>query len=318
MKPLISPTLLKILSKNLNLDDSPGKAKYNDNVNSVGIIGCGWLGTVLAHALQALGTDVFTTTRTPEKQAQLINAGIPCEIMNLALDNKTPGLTDPNALNYLIEANVFKQQHLIICITPQFKQGKKNYAQNIQRIVEAANINALSGHLQNVILVSSTGVYKNLTGDITEERTLDLLDEKVSSLINAENKLQLFSGTKAIIRFGGLVGPKRHPGRFLAGKTNLGNASEKVNLIHQVDAVGILLTLLYKPCVSGVFNAISNTNITRQQFYEQATSSLGLVKPKFQVPLTTQENKNIKNNYLINSLGYELVYPDLSSSFEHY
>jgi Trk K+ transport system NAD-binding subunit len=53
------------------------------DTNSVGIIGCGWLGTQLAKSLIKQGVDVFVTTRKEESQQQIMAQGINCKLLNL-------------------------------------------------------------------------------------------------------------------------------------------------------------------------------------------------------------------------------------------
>ena len=47
-----------------------------------------------------------------------------------------------------------------------------------------------------------------------------------------------------VVRLGGLIGPGRAPGRFLAGRRELPLGDAPVNLLHLTDAVGVLECIL--------------------------------------------------------------------------
>jgi nucleoside-diphosphate-sugar epimerase len=298
------------------------------DTNSVGIIGCGWLGTQLAKSLIKQGVDVFVTTRKEESQQQIMAQGINCKLLNLNFeatdfdDETETGKMYKEAIKPISLNKVFTQEKLVICITPQFKKGKKNYPTNIKAILLAAKDKLINGSLKQVILISSTGVYKNLSGTISEEALLDLTDDKVKALVLAEDYVKQFCPHYAVIRFGGLVGRNRHPGRFLAGKKDLVNADENINLIHQDDAVAIIESILFKTEVSGVFNGVSNTKSTREVFYQNAAKSIGLIAPTFlqQTSISSKNlaNKSISNEKVKTELSYQFIYPDLAKSFDIY
>jgi len=84
-----------------------------------------------------------------------------------------------------------------------------------------------------------------------------------------------------ILRFGGLVGPGRHPGRFFAGKTDIANGQAPVNLIHLQDCIAITLAIIQQNAFGYTFNACSPHHPTRQEFYNNAASHMGLPAPQF-------------------------------------
>ncbi len=282
------------------------KTKKNDlNINtSVGIMGCGWLGTALAQCLLNDNIEVFATVTSIEKQKVLKNLAINSEQVQL-----------PTSVNELKNKHVFKQAQLVICITPQLKYGKKDYALKIKNIISAAN----NGQVEHIILISTSAVYGNLIGNISEDAVLDLNNEKVQALVNAEQALEGFLGAKTILRLTGLVGEDRHPGRFLAGKTALSNANAAVNLIHQQDAVGILRCLLMNRKGSQkteIFNACCNTHITRKEFYQKATKTINLTPPTFLPDTKQSKRKIIVTKKIQDKHNYQFVYPELLTWLE--
>ena len=277
----------------------------NKPVNhSVGIIGCGWLGTALAKSLQQDKIDVFATTTSVAKGQQL-NA--------LTISNEQ--LTLPASDEQLASKKVFLQKQLVICITPQLKYGKKDYAQKIANIVDAAN----QQQVQHLILISSSAVYGGLIGNVAEDACLDLSIEKVAALVAAEQALSNFSGSKTILRLTGLVGEDRHPGRFLAGKTALHNANIAVNMIHQTDAVAMIRCLLNNPSdiqQLAIYNGCSNTHVSRQKFYQKAAHAIKVTPPEFLIDDKTNKGKIVIANKIQQKLNYQLLYPDLLAWLE--
>ncbi len=267
-------------------------------IKSVGIVGCGWLGTALAKNLIAQQVNVVGTTTTVDKINLLANLGIKAELLVLPENEQT-----------LEKHAIFQQQQLVIAITPQLKYGNVNYAKKIENIIKIAEKTAV----EKIILISTTGVYRGLTGNITEEATLMLKNTKVAALVAGEQVVLASSLNSTIIRFAGLIGEDRHPGRFLAGKKQLSNANERVNLIHQQDAVNILIALLKSDNVTGIFNGLSNTQATRKRFYQQAAKKLQLTPPEFadNDKISPSTYKYICAKKIRDKLSVKLVYPDL-------
>ena len=122
-------------------------------------------------------------------------------------------------------------------------------------------------------------------------------------LLDAENWLMDTFGRErvTIIRFGGLVGKDRHPGYFFSSdakqpdeksdrqRKDIGRkkspkkrpANAPVNLIHQTDAVNILVAAAEETFRGVTLNGVSSTRCSRREFYLQAAKSIGISKKKF-------------------------------------
>ncbi|PCI59159.1 MAG: NAD(P)-dependent oxidoreductase [Gammaproteobacteria bacterium] len=272
----------------------------NFSSTRVAIIGCGWLGTALVQELLKHKIDVIASTTSPTKLKKLASLSIKAEILSL-----------PCEQHLLNKAVFFQQQQLVICIPPQLKYGKTNYQAKISTLVIAAE----QAKIKHIILISTTAVYRGLSGLITENTDLNFEDDKVKCLHNTEQAVLNFKGNSSIIRFAGLVGEDRHPGRFLAGKTNLANSKHTVNLIHQQDAVAMIIALLKQtqPCsqTQQIFNGASTTAATRKKFYQQAAKALQLTPPTFNEAENSLGNKIISVKKIQDKLNIKLVYPDL-------
>lgn len=268
---------------------------------SVGIIGCGWLGKALAASLVAQGASVLATSSQQCNVEQLNAQGI-----------ETQQLLLPLNIKQLSQHDIFTQQCLVIAITPKFKQGQNDYAIKIAQVVDAAK---LQGIVQRIILLSSTAVYQGLAGLVDENTKLKLAEsnspEKAQILNTAEQAVLNFNRQGSVLRLAGLVGPERHPGKFLLAKRTLKNASAPVNLIHQKDAVGLISSLLMSSSPQGVFNGVSDTHVTKALYYQAAAKSLGLELPTFSLDSLLNSTRIVSGDKAKKELDYSFIYPDL-------
>lgn len=160
--------------------------------------------------------------------------------------------------------------------------------------------------IQEVIFISATSVYPEHETNViaTEEVISDHL------LVKAENKfLENESFRTTIIRFAGLIGPKRFPGRFLSGKTNLPNPFAPVNLIHLDDCISIIQGVLSKELFGRVYHACAPDHPSRKEFYTLAAEVADLPLPQFTDE--AKKGKTIDPAKLIADLHYQFIHPDL-------
>lgn len=283
-----------------------------DKQKSIGIIGCGWLGTALASRLLKQKISVLATVTHKERVAALAKQNIVAQTLIL-----------PSTIEALDSQPVFSQQKLVICFPPQLKKGQKDYPEKISQIVTVAEKKAV----EEIILISTTSIYNGLSGKVTEQTPLNLSADKVAIINDAEQKLLNFSGRASIIRFAGLIGPDRHPGRFLSAKPSFANPKGIINLIHQQDAVGIILALLNKKNLSlnepyksqsiAFYNGASATHCNREHFYQAAASAMNLAKPRFKHDELAVLSKEICSDKVRDVLQYQFIFDDLLAWLEH-
>lgn len=289
-------------------------AAIDSSTDSVGIIGCGWLGKALAANLLAKNISVLATSSQSENVTKLNNQHIDAQQLTL-----------PAETIKLVRHDVFSQKNLIIAITPQYRQGRTDYAEKIQQLVDAAG---QKGIVERIILLSSTAVYDGLAGVVDEDSLLPLSTEKVKILHAAEQAVLSFSSAAIedeveqqvkqgiVLRLAGLVGPERHPGKFLLANKTLSNSSAPVNLIHQQDAAGLIEALLQTPLTQinneqAIFNGVSETHISKQAYYQAAAKALNIDIPMFQKIKVNMSTKVVSGEKAKRLLSYKFVYPDL-------
>ena len=233
---------------------------------TVSILGCGWYGKALAAALLAKGIRVKGSTTNALKLPELREAGIEPFHLHIGKDDNFSGQSE------FFDCDIL----LVSC---NVKLGENNgYLPSLTELCHY--ISVLS--IKKVIFISSTGVYGD-HNSIVDERT-DPRPETISGqkLLAAEKLFQEQKAFKTtIIRFGGLVGPGRMPGRFLSGKTDIPNGLAPVNLVHLTDCIGITEAIIDSENGTVCLNAVSPNHPSRADFYSKAAIQEGLPMPGF-------------------------------------
>jgi nucleoside-diphosphate-sugar epimerase len=225
---------------------------------------------------------------------------------------KAQQLVLPATMSKLSQHDVFTQQCLVIAITPKFKQGQGDYAVKVAQLVDAAE---QRGIVKRIVLLSSTAVYHGLAGIVDESSTLDLAgstaQDKVQILHEAEQSVLNFYNLGNVLRLAGLVGPERHPGKFILANRTLKNVMAPVNLIHQQDAVGLISSLLTSVSSKGIFNGVSDTHVTKLQYYQAAAKAIDQVLPSFFSDNMLTPDRIVSGTKAKQQLDYSFIYPDL-------
>jgi nucleoside-diphosphate-sugar epimerase len=257
--------------------------------NEISILGCGWYGLALGKKLAASGYTVKGSTTSPEKCILIAEVSIIPYIVSFqeTEENFDPGF--------------FDSKTLIICIPPKRSTAEQHtFVAKIKRIANAA----ANSRIANVIFVSSTSVYGDLNAEV-DENSYPIPDtDSGKAILAAESLLKGYSDfSTTIIRFGGLIGPNRNPGRFFAGKSDIPNGQAPVNLIHLSDCIGITLKILERSAFGNTFNACSPDHPSRAVFYKLAAKSSGLETPEFKDELL---NWKQVNSFMLNEkLDYD-------------
>lgn len=275
---------------------------------SVSIIGCGWLGQALAQVLLAENIEVLASYQSQSTLEKLNSLNIPSTQLMLPI---TAGINElENNLDIAgVEQALFQQDVLVIAIPPQLKKGRLDYPLKIQQLVKLAEL----GQTKQIVLLNTTAIYNGLAGEIDESKALNLSAEKVETLLAAEQAIQEFSKQVHILRLAGLVGPNRHPGKFLQADRLFKNASAQVNLVHQTDVVNIIKMLIEGRVKqsSKIYNVVSGTKTSRKDYYQQTAKAMGLAEPRFEQEHVSNAGKQVVGDKLRKELNYNYLYDDL-------
>ncbi|WP_435624338.1 SDR family oxidoreductase [Flagellimonas sp.] len=237
--------------------------------NSIGVLGCGWLGTPLAQKLVDLGFKVYGTTTSLSKMELLRDSGI--EPYQIALH--------ANSIQGEIEEFLKKINVLIINVPPRLRKSKtESYVEKMNLLHSKIK----SSSVKHIIFASSTSVYGNLSEEITEDSVPQPITESGKQLLVCEKLFLKDKGFKTtIIRFGGLIGPNRHPVTMLSKKTGLANGNDPVNLIHLEDCIHIILTILKNGYWNEIFNAVYPFHPTKKEYYTEEALKRGIPAPGY-------------------------------------
>ena len=268
-------------------------------MNTISILGCGWLGLPLAEHLIKSGYKVRGSTRTKDDLYKLEVKGIEPYLLEL----------DPEIRCEKLNA-FFDSDILIINFPPERRDDIVEYhmlqAESLIDCIKASQIG-------RVLFVSSTSVYPDLNREVTEEDSFEPSKPSGKALINFEKMLNDCDEFKTtVLRFAGLIGHDRNPGRFLSGKKEVRNGEAPVNLIHRDDCINIIEQIIKKDVWGEIFNACSDIHPKRRDYYINAARNLGLSPPNF-IKEEQYSYKIINSAKLKRILQYSFIYPDPSA-----
>ena len=264
-------------------------------MTKVSIIGLGWIGLPLAQLLQERGHDVIGSTTTAEKKTKIEDLGV--EVVEFAL------VPFPQGKAF---QKLFTSEVLVINIPPKSRStdGKFYLEQMkyLRTMVDQAGI-------KKIIYVSSTGVYPD---HVRAEAYLE--DDEINSETTGNVTLlegeKTFKSTKelTIVRFGGLMGDDRIPGKYVAGKENVAGHT-RVNYIHRIDAVKMLAWIIEKELWNEVYNGVAPVHALRKDIYEQNVRELAFDPPRSYQNASKSDDRLISGDKILNT-GFEFEYPN--------
>lgn len=266
----------------------------------VSILGCGWLGFPLAEYLIKKNYTVKGSTTSADKINKLKTAGIDAYMITLE-----PKLNDE-------VDKFFKSDVFVINIPPGGGNNKIEYhskqIESIKKAIEKARV-------KKVVFISSTSVYSETNNSAVETDAISPHSTSGKALFAAENIL--LNSNKfltTIVRFGGLIGYDRNPGKFFALRNNISGGNTRVNLIHRDDCIEIIYQIIQKNVWGEIFNAVSDFHPTKKEFYTKAAFALGLIPPHFNDDKTNF--KIVDSSKLKQRLEYQFIQPDLLKTLE--
>ena len=270
------------------------------------IIGCGSIGTQLAHVLSAKGHQVTGLKRNPP----LTNTGnvnyFTADITSAAELNDLPG--DFDILYFIVSPD-----------------GRN--AQSYRAIYESGLNNLLNkfsqaGSNPQWIFVSSTSVYGQSQGEWVDEESLAQPENSTSQLIRqAEQTLMDLDADNIVVRFSGIYGPGRE---YLLRMAMQSPAIQKTpayftNRIHQQDCVGVLAFLLEQrlagKALASCYLASDDDPAPMWDVMTWLTEQLQCQPPTVKsVDNAAVMNKRCHNQRL-KALGYQFQYPGFKDGY---
>ncbi|PCH73265.1 MAG: NAD(P)-dependent oxidoreductase [Flavobacteriaceae bacterium] len=250
--------------------------------NSISILGCGWLGLPLGKHLNSHQYSVKGSTRTEEKYSLLKQSGI--LPYSIDISKKETDFTD------------FLETETLICAFPSKDiEGHKHFISFIERSV-----------VKQVLFISATSVYDPHPSPITESNPTNLSDLALIEQLYLQNPT--FNTT--LLRFGGLIGPKRNPGNFFKKGRSVKAAKSPINLIHLDDCIHIIHQIILQKCWNTILNACTDSHPSKYEFYGKMT----LLTQQRTLHFDNESESPIKiisNKKLKNTLHYSFIHSHL-------
>lgn len=260
----------------------------------ISILGCGWLGMELGKRLRQENHEVRGSVTKMEKMSEVRAAGIVPYSIKL-FEKGIQG----DIRSFLSGINV-----LIVDVPPGLRKNPEiNFVKKIKKLIPYIE----KSYVQKVIFTSSTSVYE----DTEEYKVYDensTTDNSNNTSVQLRNVELLFLNNEnfnaSILRFGGLIGEKRHPINHLSGKTGVKNPEAPVNLVHQEDCIEAILKLMQKEKDNSVWNVVYPEHPTKKEYYTRIAAERQLTAPEFD-DSEASKGKKISSDKLIKDLKFE-------------
>ncbi len=234
----------------------------------------------LALSLVQKGFDVKGSNRSNTKSDALKQGGVIPYVLDINQAN--------DGLSGFLQSDV-----LVIAVTSKQVEDFRKLIHQIEQ-----------SPVQKVLFVSSTSVYPNTNGIVTEtSEVIDSALTQIESLFLSNTNFQT-----TILRFGGLFGYDRQPGRFFPVGKKIDQPEGFVNFIHRDDCIGIITQIIEQNLWQETLNACADAHPTRRAFYTKEALKQGLPEPEF-TESPALEYKIISSEKLKKMLGYRAPAP---------
>lgn len=183
----------------------------------------------------------------------------------------------------------FWQRDLIIIAI----NTKDNYLQTLKKISK------LVADTTNLILMSSTSVYREFDKEVDE----DVVINNISLQREAEMLMQDLNNNLIILRLGGLMGEDRISGRW---KSASSFSDSYVNYIHRDDVIAITKELILRNISSGIYNLVAPKHPLRSDIHKKNSLSFGFELGRFE----KKSSRIVSSQKIIDKLNYTFLHPD--------
>lgn len=258
------------------------------------LLGCGDLGIRAGTTLAALGHHVTGVRRNVTQ--------LPEQFDGVAADLATDALPDLPA------------DRLVIALAPDQRdeQGYRHtYVAAMRRGLEAV---LASGTPRRAVLVSSTSVYGDLTGDLDETTALEPNTERGRILLEAEALFHELVPHGSVLRLSGLYGT---PGNRLVRQVQAGDNKDPgrwTNRMHRDDAAAAMVHLLLREeAPEPLYVGTDDEPCTAGEVRDFVADALGIDRPA-PTGITEPTGRRMRNARLRAS-GLELRYPSYREGY---
>lgn len=258
------------------------------------MLGCGDLGIRAGTTLAALGHHVTGVRRDVTQ--------LPEQFEGVAADLAADGLPD-------LPADL-----LVIALAPDQRDEegyRHTYVDAMRRGIEAV---LAAGTPRRAVLVSSTSVYGDLTGDLDETTTLDPSTGRARALLEAEALFHEQVPHGSVLRLSGLYGSA---GNRLVRQVQAGDNKDPgrwTNRMHRDDAAAAIVHLLLREeAPDGLYVGTDDEPCTAGEVRDFVADTLGIDRPA-PTGITEPVGRRMINARLRAS-GMDLRYPSYREGY---
>lgn len=271
------------------------------------IVGCGDVGLRVAQRLRTMGREVTGVVRSDQSARELKLSGVTALQTDLDAD-AVPAVAP-----------------LLFWFAPPPNAGDSD--QRLRRFLDAHPAATL-----RIVYISTSGVYGDCAGQwIDEDAPLQPISPRARRRLDAERALSAWSGDYVILRVPGIYGPGRLPLERLQKQLPVVRAEESpyTNRIHSDDLAQAALHAAAYGERGAAYNISDGNPTTMCDYFTRCAILLGLLPPP-QVSMEEarriftpamwsfmEESKRLKNQRMIEALGFTPRFPDLASGLPH-
>jgi nucleoside-diphosphate-sugar epimerase len=255
------------------------------------ILGCGYLGRVVARRWLAGGHRVIALTRSRAN-----------ELRSLGIEPAVGDVTDPSLR--LPAADV-----VLSAVGMDRSAGKSMREVYIGGLTNVLNV---LPDVRRFVYVSSTSVYGQADGGwVNESSPTEPVEESGRVVLECERVLRERRPDAIVLRFAGIYGPGRviRRGAVENGEPLAADPGGWLNLIHVEDGASAVVAAADRGESGATYNVADDHPVTRREFYTELAALLGASAPRF-APAAERTNRQIANGRMRSEFGVELRFPD--------
>jgi nucleoside-diphosphate-sugar epimerase len=263
------------------------------NVADCLIVGCGYLGQVVAKKWLAHGRCIAALTRNK-----------PDLLQKHGLIPIVGDVTNPKSL----ELPQFET--VLYAVGMDRSTGKSMrdvYVDGLANVVKSLP------RPKRFIYVSSTSVYGHINGEwVDESSPTEPIEESGKIVLEAERVLRDALPDSIVLRFAGIYGPERVIRRAAVerGEPASGDGDKWLNLIHVSDGANAVLLAEAKAKPGSTYIVCDDRPSTRREFYGHMAELLNAPKPEFTgVSAGREGNRRLSNRKIVDELGFAPEFP---------
>lgn len=275
------------------------------------ILGCGYLGRRVAQRWLDAGDRVIAVTRSPERAAELADAGM----RTIVDDVRSPS----RELLRWAQGGIEEVDTALVAVG--FDRSGDTKIEEVYTGAVRTGLSLSPIHLRRFIYISTTGVYGDAGGDWVDEQTEPDPQRDGAKASLAAERLLLSSplGSRAVVlRLAGIYGPGRVPFLDLLREEKPIPAIETgwLNLIHVDDAASAVLAAADRNSPPQLVCVSDGDPPQRGDYYAEVARRIGAPAPTFTAPpadspraARAASDKRVRNALLADELGVALRYP---------